>query len=344
MALTFGFYNSIGHDRRYNALQMSQLFDGIITDGIFMNIGSAMVVTAHSGLTVHVGIGRAWFNSTWTLNDAIYPVEATEADGLRDRIDAVVLEIDQRETTRANRIFFKAGVASTTPQKPEMVKSGGVYQYPLCYINRAPGSTEIVQGDIENCVGTSECPFITGILSTISTDELVKQWTARLDALILEKELEYDKLLVQLRDMVSDVFEGHIPDGFVYGDVTGDDRKGIQLYSDIGRSQPVYPKLGALPHFDVTLLETDVWTENANGTYELDKNVPGVKVEMTAFLMLRRGQDNDLSLDASEFEEDAERLGLIRVCRISADDTLHFVAMSDISEQGELPLKLVVIA
>ena len=343
MALTFGFYNSIGHDRRYNASQMSQLFDGIITDGIFMNIGTAMVVTAGSGLTVNVGIGRAWFNSTWTLNDAIYPVEASESDVLRDRIDAIVLEVDQRETTRANRIFFKAGVASTTPVKPDMTKSSGVYQYPLCYIKRAAGSTEITQADIENCVGTSECPFITGILSTISTDELVKQWTARLDALILEKELEYDALLAQLRDMVSDIFDDHIPDGFVYGEVTGEDRKEIQLYSDIGRSQPVYPKLGALPCFNVTLLETDVWAENANGTYELDKNVPGVKAGATAFMMLRRGQDDDLPFDASEFDDETERLGMIRVCRISADDTLHFVATNDISEQGELPLKLVVI-
>jgi hypothetical protein len=220
MALTFGFYNSIGHDRRYNALQMSQLFDGIITDGVFMNIGTAMVVTAGSGLTVNVGIGRAWFNSTWTLNDAIYPIEASASDVLRDRIDAVVLEVDHRETTRANRIFIKEGVASTTPTKPVMEKTNEVYQYPLCYITRAAESTEITQTDIENCVGTSECPFVTGILSTVSTDELIKQWTARLDALILSKELEYDALLIQLRNALDEVFEGHVPDSVVYGEVT----------------------------------------------------------------------------------------------------------------------------
>ena len=57
MALTYGFYNSINHDRRYNATQMSQLFDGIINDGVFANIGTAMVVTAGTGLTVTVGLG-----------------------------------------------------------------------------------------------------------------------------------------------------------------------------------------------------------------------------------------------------------------------------------------------
>lgn len=223
MALTYGFYNSINHDRRYNALQMSRLFDGIITDGVFMNIGTAMTVTAGLGLTVNVGIGRAWFNSTWTLNDAVYPIEATASDILRDRIDAVVLEVDQRETTRANRIFIKEGVAAASPKKPDMTNANEVYQHPLCYIYRAAGSTEITQGDIENCVGTSECPFVTGILSTVSTDELIKQWTARLDALILEKELEYDALLTQMRNTITEVFEGRIPDSIVYGEVTNTD-------------------------------------------------------------------------------------------------------------------------
>ena len=342
MALTYGFYNSINHDRRYNASQMSQLFDGIITDGIFASIGTAMVVTAGSGLIVNVGIGRAWFNGTWSLNDAVYPIEATASDILRDRIDAVVLEVDQRETVRANRVFIKEGIASTTPQKPTMEKTGGVYQYPLSYITRPAGSTEITQADIENCVGTSECPFVTGILSTISTDELVKQWTARLDTLILEKELEYDELLIQMRELANDIFADGIPDGIVYGDTDGDETR-IQMYGDIARARPVYPKLGVLPEFNVTLSDEDVWTENANGTYELDKNVPGVKAGATAFMMPRRGQGSDLPLDASKFDEDAEMLGMIRACRISADDTLHFVATNDVSAYGELPLKLVVI-
>lgn len=214
MALTYGFYNSINHDRRYNATQLSQLFDGIIADGVFANIGTAMVVTAGVGLTVTVGVGRAWFNGTWTLNDAVYPIEATTSDILRDRIDAVVLEVDQRETTRANRIFIKEGVASTTPQKPTMEKTGGVYQYPLCYITRAAGSAEITQADIENCVGTSECPFVTGVLSTISTDELTKQWNA-----------QFDEMFEQLVNAVEQTLAGQLVDSSVTMDKLASDVK-----------------------------------------------------------------------------------------------------------------------
>ena len=37
MAVTYGFYNSSNGDRKYNALQFSRLFEGIIRDGGFLN-------------------------------------------------------------------------------------------------------------------------------------------------------------------------------------------------------------------------------------------------------------------------------------------------------------------
>ena len=183
---------------------MSQIFDGIINDGVFANIGTAMVVTAGSGLTVNVGLGRAWFNGTWTLNDAIYPIEASASDVLLDRYDAVVLEVDQRESVRANRIFIKEGTAASSPKYPTIEKTGGVYQYPLCYITRKAGSSEITQADIENRVGTIDCPFVTGILSTVSTDTLTQQWNA-----------QFNEMFDLLRSAVEQTLAGQLVDSSV---------------------------------------------------------------------------------------------------------------------------------
>lgn len=71
MSVTYGFYNSKNKDRRYDAIQMSSIFDGIIRDGILQHVGTAMMVKESTGMMVNVGIGRAWFNHTWTLNDAV---------------------------------------------------------------------------------------------------------------------------------------------------------------------------------------------------------------------------------------------------------------------------------
>jgi hypothetical protein len=176
MAVTFGFYNSMNGDRKYNAQDMSRIFNGIINDGIFMSIGTSMIVKATEGMIVEVGEGRAWFNGTWTHNDAILELRLTESDLLMDRIDAVVLEIDTNDNVRTNSIKVVTGEPSMVPNQPVMRKESGCFQYPLAYIYVAGTVTEITQANITNMVGTSECPFVTGILETMDIDALIAQW------------------------------------------------------------------------------------------------------------------------------------------------------------------------
>lgn len=102
MSVSSGFFNSLNGDRKYNAAQMSAIFDGLIIDGVFASIGTAFAVKAAGGLTVNVGIGKAWFDHTWTVNDSILPMTAPEAEVLLDRIDAVVLEVNGMESVRNN--------------------------------------------------------------------------------------------------------------------------------------------------------------------------------------------------------------------------------------------------
>ena len=68
MTITSGFFNSVNHDRLYDAEQVSSIFDGIIKDGVYESIGDAFMVTPNSDLndSIIVGTGRAWFDHTWT--------------------------------------------------------------------------------------------------------------------------------------------------------------------------------------------------------------------------------------------------------------------------------------
>lgn len=176
MSLTSGFFDSVNHDRKYNTLQMSSIFDGIIRDGVFMSIADKLMVDAESGMTIVAKPGRAWFNHTWTLNDAKLPLVVEQSELILDRIDAVVLEVNSSQAVRANTIKMVKGTPSADPQKPTLTKSLDVNQYPLAYVSVKHGATVINQADITNAVGTSECPFVTGILETMDIDALVAQW------------------------------------------------------------------------------------------------------------------------------------------------------------------------
>lgn len=181
MSVTSGFFNSSNGDRKYNAEQISAIFDGIINDGVFANIGTAFSVTANSGNNITVGIGRAWFNSIWILNDAILSIAADESEVLLDRYDAVVIEIDRSNSVRAGSIKIVKGTAASTAQYPTMTSTLDVHQYPLAYIYRKAGSSAIAQSDITNMVGTSNCPYVTGILQVLDNDNIVAQWQDQFD-------------------------------------------------------------------------------------------------------------------------------------------------------------------
>ncbi len=190
MSITCGFFNSLNGDRKYDASQMSSIFDGLIIDGVFASIGTAFAVKAAGGLTVNVGVGKAWFNHTWTVNDAVLPLTAPEAEVLLDRIDAVVLEVNATESVRENAIKFVKGTPSSAPVNPTLENEGNIHQYPLCYIYRKYGTAVINQADITSMIGTESTPFVTAILQTISLDELLGQWQNELDLFTAAQEQE----------------------------------------------------------------------------------------------------------------------------------------------------------
>lgn len=181
MAVTYGFYNSLDGDRKYGAIDFSRIFNGIIRDGVFMSVGDKLMVTETEGMDISVGIGRAWFDGTWTMNDAILPLTIDESDIVLNRIDAVVLETNKDDSVRANSIKIVKGTLATTPVRPTMIRSELVNQYPLAFVFVEKLTEEITQANITNMVGKSETPFVTGILETMDIDALIAQWGTQWD-------------------------------------------------------------------------------------------------------------------------------------------------------------------
>lgn len=182
MAVTSGFYNSVSGDRKYNALQMSSIFDGIIEDGVYSTIGDHFSVTAGTGNTIIVGTGRAWFNHTWTLNDADYPVTLEPSEVVLNRYDAIVIEVNGSNTVRGNSIKVIKGTPGSSPSKPSLAKGdNNIWQHPLAYVYVPAGSSSISQSNIEYVVGKSECPFVVAAVQSVNIDALVAQWQDEFD-------------------------------------------------------------------------------------------------------------------------------------------------------------------
>lgn len=179
MAFTFGFYNSVNHDRVYNAEHFMNIFEGILIDGVFMSVGDHFAVRPRDGLVTIVGSGRAWFNGTWNWNSTDLIVRLPEPELVYPRIDAIVLEIDKRKSVRRNRICVVKGTPAPTPARPKLSKANDLYQYALAYVTLKPEATEVTGLDIVNMVGHAETPYCTGLIQVHNVDAIWSQWEAQ---------------------------------------------------------------------------------------------------------------------------------------------------------------------
>lgn len=166
MAVSSGFFNSVSHDRQYNASHFGEFFDGIINDGVFITVGDQFAVTPGTGMKVNVAAGKGWFKGTYILNDAPIVLSINAADPILRRIDAVVLDINTDSQVRRNTIIVVTGTAGSNPDKPTLIDTQRHKQYPLAYITVPAGSTKISSQNIEDCIASGETPKAKSLLES----------------------------------------------------------------------------------------------------------------------------------------------------------------------------------
>ena len=178
MAVTYGFFNSVNGDRTYNADQISNYFLKLISNGVFATPSNAMQVQATSGMNVKVTAGWGFINCKWINNDNDYNLQLDAADLMLNRIDRVVMRLDNSTPVRSISIAIKTGTAATTPTAPALTRSGDVYELSLAQIYVAANAASITQANItDERPNTDLCGFVTGLIDQIDTTNLFAQFT-----------------------------------------------------------------------------------------------------------------------------------------------------------------------
>lgn len=243
MAVTYGFYNSLNKDRVYNAEQMSSIFNGIITDGVFASIGGSLMPIVGTGMQVVVKTGKCWFNGTWTQNDAPLPLDIPAADVSLTRIDAVIVEINSAISTRANAIKVVKGTPSANPEKPSLANTETLHQYALGYVTVSAGATSITADKIEINVGKATCPFITSVLQQTDITTLFNQWDAEFNTWFanIQSQLSGDiaanlqRQIDEIRKESKDHLKTYTKTLFGLPESSGPDDAFLALYVGIGK-------------------------------------------------------------------------------------------------------------
>lgn len=167
MAITYGFFNSVDGDRKYNAEQMSTYFDGLVSDGIYQSVGGKFYVSAGAGLSVNVSTGRALIECHWLKNDNVLTITLDSADVQNDRKDLIVIKLDY--SARTMGVEYISGA--------ESVKNTETVKYlVLAKITVPAGATTITQANIKDIRGSTLCPWVTGLVKQVDTSDLFSQY------------------------------------------------------------------------------------------------------------------------------------------------------------------------
>ena len=143
------------YDRVYDASDYSDNMGAIISSGVRRSGDDDLKVTAN-GLTLKVGIGRAWVHGHWLNNDTVYTVATVTPPVGTSRIDGVFVRLDTNTSVRAMSIVYREGTYSAAPAP---VRSGGIYELMLAKITVAAGATNVTVTDMR--ADKTVCGWVT---------------------------------------------------------------------------------------------------------------------------------------------------------------------------------------
>ena len=175
MSVTYGFFNAVDSDRTYNADQMSEYFDGLVSNGVYEDIGDALqVLVVSDSMSVTVGSGRGLIDCKWIKNDAAVSLDITQAHATLNRYSAVVMRLDI--VNRKMEFATIDGTPASTPTKPTLANSASAIELALAYVYVPATATTLTQANVEDARGTSVCPWVTGLIQQVDTSQLFLQY------------------------------------------------------------------------------------------------------------------------------------------------------------------------
>ena len=198
--VTFDDDGNPSFDRGLTSAPLRSLIRGLVTDGvladasrIFDDVTSdSMLVSPGGGMDININKGFGICHSCLKLNERVITLTATRADSSYDRIDTVVLRLNNNEEVRECEFYIVAGTPSSTPQAPALTRNASIWEIGIANILIPSNSTEITTARITDTrLDSTRCGLITSI-ADFDTSDLYDQIQADLHDFQVNQEAQWD--------------------------------------------------------------------------------------------------------------------------------------------------------
>ena len=164
------------YDRAITSEPLRRLYDKLFSTGVMPNPSdNFQVMAGDAGMTVKVNPGFAVVKGCLKLEETIRTIEIQAASSSLDRIDTVVLRLNDEVNARICDLYVRQGIPATSPTRPDLVRSGSVYEIGLADIFIPKNTATIVQKRITDTrLDPDRCGYVSSV-SKFDTETLYLQ-------------------------------------------------------------------------------------------------------------------------------------------------------------------------
>ena len=179
--------SATGYDRNYNADDISGWLSVVWDNGV---VKGGLNVTAATGMTVNLNVGRAAINGKAYINNAITSFTVAPNGGSSTRYDYIILRFNNNVAVRTIEAMLVTGSTSLPTTAGSLTREGNIYDLMLCYIAVAPNASSIVQANItdtrgyDNSVNSSGTPVYGDLADACPYFTAVKGYDDYYDAIV----------------------------------------------------------------------------------------------------------------------------------------------------------------
>ena len=159
----------------------AELFHCTRTSGIWAEDSFSMSVTGADN-NITIGQGIAWINNE-EFSGKVAAMKTAEtidlgiADSVYPRIDVVAIQFSVNNN--ATELIVKKGTPASSPVRPEITRTGAIYELYLCEVLRPAGAITVTAGNVTD---VRLDPVVCGLMA----DSVTKIDTAAINAQVSE--------------------------------------------------------------------------------------------------------------------------------------------------------------
>ncbi len=198
------------YDRAVSSAPLRKLIKSLFSDGVLPNPSTNLQVSAATGMTVVVNPGFATCNGCLKLEETKRTLAVQASNTVYDRIDTVVLRLNDNDSERICDLYVKEGVPATSPVRPSLTRSVSVWELGLADLFIVKNSTAISNQRITDTRYESERCGIMSSISEFDTTTIYQQIQADLAGFEDEEQSEFMAWFEDIRGQLSEDAAGNL--------------------------------------------------------------------------------------------------------------------------------------